>query len=404
MGFFPASEAVSKPAPGLLAKCGVCGLDKRCRSPKMPYTGFGQRGILIVGEAPGDDEDLQGVPFVGRAGQLLKETLLEYGVDFDRDCWKTNANICRPENNRTPTAAEIDYCRPNLNKTIRELNPRMILPLGPAAVRSLLGPLWRENVGSMTQWAGWRIPLQPGNRWVCPNYHPAHVLNCADDPNGPVVRLWFKKYLERALLERDRPWGVVPDFDSMVRIELDPHAAAVWIDQRLAAGGVFSFDYETNMLKPDSGKARIVCCSICHNGQETIAFPWVGPVIDAMRRFVASQYPKIGANNKFEDRWTRAKLGVPVENFVWDCVLDAHILDNRELITSVKFQAFVRLGFSPWNDAVEPFLAASPDIGNAENRIHEVKLETLLKYCGLDALVEFLIAKDQKNEYKTFTF
>lgn len=399
-GFFPASDAVSKSAVSLIPKCGVCGLHKTCISPKMQVTGQGKEGILIVAEAPGKQEDEQNQQLVGEAGQLLRESMRKFGFDLDRDCWKTNSLICRPPENRTPSNNEIDYCRPNLYNTIAELSPRMIIPLGAVAVRSLIGPLWRENVGSMGQWAGWRIPLQETNTWIAPNYHPSYVLHAEGEKSNtaPVVRIWFERNLQRALELSGRPWVTIPDYRAQVRVIFDPNAAAAWIRERIASGGVFAFDYETDRLKPDHPEARIVSCSICWNGIETIAYPWVGEAIVATGEFLQCKSPKIGANNKFEDRWTRRMFGFGVENWVHDVVLDAHILDNREGITSVKFSAFTQLGFPPWNEHIHPFLEA--DGGNKRNRIHEIDLHSLLMYNGLDAIVEFELAKVQRKAYQ----
>src|SRR5690606_23623431 len=141
-GFFPASQLqVAKAPPSLAPQCGACGLFKTCKSPKMPVSGKGRREILVVAEAPGKDEDDRGIQLVGESGQLLERAMRKAGVDMRKDCWLTNSLICRPPNNRMPTKQEIDYCRPNLLKTIKELDPKVIILLGGSAVRSLIGYL-----------------------------------------------------------------------------------------------------------------------------------------------------------------------------------------------------------------------------------------------------------------------
>jgi hypothetical protein len=101
---------------------------------------------------------------------------------------------------------------------------------------------------------------------------------------------------------------------------------------------------------------------------------------------------------KFEDRWCRAKLGCGVKNFVWDGMLAAHVLDNRPDITSLKFQAFVRLGVGDYNSHIEPFLRSKDKGGNEPNRIREAKLDDVLMYCGIDSLLEFKVARLQMKE------
>ena len=306
---------------------------------------------------------------------------------------------CRPEGNRKPTKNEIDYCRPNLINTIKELKPKVIIPLGGTAIRSMLGPHWREDVGEVTTWVGWRIPLHRPNVWVAPNYHPSYVLREEKDKSSiaPVLKLWFRRHLEAAFTLTDRPWGRPPDYASQVRVELDPDAAAGWIRSIIHRGGATSFDYETNMLKPDSDEAEIVSCAICWRGKETVAYPMVGEAVTATKEYLLSDLPKIGANEKFEDRWSRSRLGCAVVNGVWDCMQSAHHLDCRSGITSVKFQAFVRLGQEPWDVAIRPYLVAA-DGGNAKNRIRQADMRTLLLYNGLDSLMEYYIGGLQRAE------
>lgn len=397
MAFFEASVVPDRRHhPSLIPRCGACGLHKTCISPKMPVTGEGKLGILVIAEAPGEEEDEKNEQFIGPAGQVLRQSLQKFGFDLDRDCWKTNALICRPENNKTPTPDQIDYCRPNLTNTINKLKPRVIVPMGGAAVRSLLGPYWRDDPGKISQWVGWQIPLQKLNAWVTPTYHPSYVLRSEKEREGAVIKLWFERHLRAAFELEGYPWDVVPDYRRQIKIVMDPDEAAEWIRDRLGRGGLFSFDYETNRLKPDAENAEIICCSICWAGAETIAYPWVGEAIQATREFVQSDVKKIGANNKFESRWSRRILEVGVKNWVWDTMQCAHVLDCRPGITSVKFQGFVRLGVEDWSANMKAYLHDTREDGT--NRIREADLRSLLLYCGLDSLIEFHIAVIQKRE------
>ena len=93
--------------------CLKCCLYLKCSSPKMKYTGKGEKDVLIIGEYPGAAEDQQGEQLIGDAGQLLHDELDALGLDLDRDFWKTNALSCRPSTpagtNRKPTKSEIKY-------------------------------------------------------------------------------------------------------------------------------------------------------------------------------------------------------------------------------------------------------------------------------------------------------
>lgn len=124
--------------------------------------------LMIVGEAPGADEDEQGLPFVGRAGQLLTKIL--EAVKFSRDeVYICNILKCRPPNNRKPLAAETDECEPYLLKQIELVRPRYILALGLTAANTLL-----KNKESMSALRG-RIHDYHGINMMV-TYHPAALL------------------------------------------------------------------------------------------------------------------------------------------------------------------------------------------------------------------------------------
>lgn len=406
-GFFQSSIITAKKSIEYqIPRCGSCGIYKSCKSPKMPVTGEGKKGILLLGEAPGADEDDQNKQFVGKAGQTLRSTLNKFDIDLDRDCWKTNSLICRPTetdketgivSNRTPTPDEINYCRPNLTKAIKELNPRIIIPLGGIAVKSLLGPLWREDTGPVSKWVGWKIPLRKYNAWVTPTYHSSYINRSENLKEGSVIKLWFERHIEAAVGLKGRPWNVILDFKNEIEIIMDSKVARERILNLIESGKAFAWDIETNKLKPDSNDAEIVCCSMS-TGDETFAYPWVGNAIDATGKLLISNNPKIGFNAKFESRWIKAKLGIDVKNWVWDGMLSAHHLDNRAGICSAKFQGFIRLGMSPWDEHIKPYLQSTNE--NGLNRIRELDMRSLLIYCALDSLIEYKISQIQRKEMR----
>ncbi len=395
-GFFPASSLVSyAPHKSKISRCGSCGLSKGCLSPKMLVTGKGRLGVLVVAEAPGALEDERGIQLIGKAGKRLRATLDDLGCDLDDDCWKTNAVICRPPDNKTPTDAQIEACRPSLLKTIQELEPSVIILLGSTALKSLIGFLWRDSPGAIGRWVGWQIPSQGLNAWICPTWHPSYLLR----KNQPVLDLLFKQHLEGALgLVGTVPWpDGVPDWESEVRIIQDVDKAAAMVNFFQFRSNPVSFDYETDRLKPDHKDARIVSCSVS-DGEMTIAFPWVGKAIEAISNLLRSGVPKIGANNKFEERWTRDIMGHGVRNWMFDTMIAAHVLDNRQGITGLKFQSFVRLGIGSYDSVVAPYLKAKG--GNEPNRIREVGMRELLLYNGLDSLLAWHLAQKQMEDIK----
>jgi uracil-DNA glycosylase family 4 len=361
----------------------------------MPVAGEGRRKILVCGEAPGAEEDSQGRPFVGPSGQYLQGHLAAAGIDLFRDCWVTNSAICRPPHNALPEKA-VFHCRPNVVNAIKELGPETIILLGAGAVQSVVGWLWKEDVGPVGRWVKWKVPARKVNAWVCPTWHPSFLLRSQGKREYALLERMFRDHLRTAGECSGRPWPEpVPDPLRQVRCLYDPEEAASEI-RRLAGGSrLTAFDYEASTLKPDGPEAGIVCCSLS-DGETTIAFPWVGEAVRAMKEFLRSEVPKCGANVKYEQRYSMAVLGLRVRNWVWDTMLAAHVLDNRPGITGLKFQAFARLGVGPYDEQVAPYLKAANS--NARNRVCQVAMDKLLAYCGADSLLEWELARLQMEE------
>lgn len=403
-GFFPESvwhTGTKAPGSGLVPHCGACGLYKGCTSPKMEWDGEGRKKILLVGDAPGPEEDAQDRPFVGPGGQLLESMLGELGLEMRRDCWLTNALICRPHNDATPDDKRVSYCRPNLTKTLQQLRPNVIIPIGATAVHSVLTEAWKESPGALARWVGWQVPCTNPNAWICPTYHPTH-LRAHDQWLERAMRVHLR---EAVALAPSPPWETPPRWEERAEIVLDPAEVAKrlrrWIAEHnaTAAGGEAAFDYEANATKPEYPGFEILSASACWQGRETIAYPWVGEAVVATGEFLHSGIGMIASNMKYEDRLTRWAFGKPVRRWAWDTMLAAHVLDNRQGICGLKFQAFVNLGASAYDEAIEEFIRAH---GTSQLNLlkSEVDLKTLLTYGGTDAVVTYFTAQRQRQLMK----
>lgn len=154
--------------------CQQCELASSCHR-KVPGKGNQQADLMIIGEAPGHDEDLQGLPFVGRAGKLLDKMLQAIGLD-PQQVYITNILKCRPPNNRDPKPDEVQTCSPFLQAQIRLLKPKVILSVGRISAQNLLheqSPLGKLR-GMQHRLPNTDIPLLV-------TYHPAYLLrNPAD--------------------------------------------------------------------------------------------------------------------------------------------------------------------------------------------------------------------------------
>lgn len=395
-GFFAASSFVNKqPKRNTLSKCGSCGLYKTCFSPKMPVTGKGLKNILIVAEAPGELEDRKNTQLIGKAGKRLRTLLKELSIDLDRDCWKTNAVICRPPNNKTPSNEIIDCCSANLFKTIETLKPVCIILLGGVAIQSLIGTMRDEKSGERAIYMGEQIPAQQFNAWICPTYHPSYLLRMEDS----LLERTTKEHLRIAISKaKNRPFkNDVPDYTKQIDILINKNSQVrAFMGDIIKNNTMFAFDYECNCLKPEFENSRIYSCSIS-TGKETIAFPWSDNIAIPMVLLLKSKVAKIAANMKFEHRWSKSQVGVSVRNWYWDTMLAAHVLDNRKGVTGLKHQAFVKFGINSYNDHIE-FLLKSKN--GRYNRIHEIDIYDLLIYNGMDSLLEYKLAKRQMSLFK----
>jgi DNA polymerase len=171
-----APESPSESLDDIRADIGDC---RRCRlheqRTKIVFgDGNPQTKLVFVGEGPGADEDAQGIPFVGRAGQLLTQmienTAKREGIPLERkDVYICNVVKCRPPGNRTPEPDEMETCGQFLSRQIEAIRPKAICALGATAVKALLNT--KEGVTRMRgNWYKWRdIP-------VMVTYHPSYLL------------------------------------------------------------------------------------------------------------------------------------------------------------------------------------------------------------------------------------
>jgi DNA polymerase len=178
--------------------CSRCKLHTLGRKQIVFGVGNPNADLMFVGEGPGADEDQQGIPFVGRAGQLL--TRIIEAIDLKRDeVYIANVVKCRPPNNRNPEPDEVATCEPFLFRQIDAIKPKVIVTLGKFATQSLL-----RTDEAISRLRG-RLFDYRGAKLV-PTWHPAYVLR-NNSPNSEVRReVWEDMKLVRSLLRaKDNP-------------------------------------------------------------------------------------------------------------------------------------------------------------------------------------------------------
>lgn len=377
------------------SNCQKCGLDSDCASPRMPAGGQGQRGWLGIGEGPGKNEDLQGIQFVGEAGQLLMQYLAPYNIELHRDFKLINAVNCRPPKNRTPKAGEIAACRGRVFDVIDQMQPSHIWLMGEAAVKCFYGGRFSET--GIGRWRGLHIPDQLTGAWVHPTYHPSFALRAGKDQNKLSLFEHDFKGVMAAL-----SWAP-PEFadpEAYVHRLTDYGAIKAFLDELLAAAQAgpisIAIDWETTHIKPwYPGFQRIWSAAICTSGEYAAAFPvsYPGALTDEQEAHVKDLlraillHPNIyksAHNLQFEHVWAQVVLGVTVKNWAWCTMNGAHVLDVRKYYAGLKFQAYVHWGLEGYEEEAKKYMKTG---AGGINRLCDMPLDRLLLYNGLDALL-----------------
>lgn len=179
---------------GLAKSCTCCSMAKSRQHVVFAEGGPGVR-IALVGEAPGSEEDLQGIPFVGKSGQLLTQMLESIGIERRRDIAIMNVLKCRPPGNRNPAPAEVSCCATYLRRQLQLVRPDVLLIMGRFAMQTLLGLGADSTIGSQR---GRIHDITIGDlaikAVVC--YHPSFLLRSPDQK----AKAWEDMVLFRRLI------------------------------------------------------------------------------------------------------------------------------------------------------------------------------------------------------------
>ncbi|MFC4158766.1 uracil-DNA glycosylase [Chitinimonas lacunae] len=173
-----------------VAACQACGL---CKSRTRTVFGVGvpQADWMVVGEAPGAEEDRQGQPFVGQAGKLLDSMLASVGRSRQENVFIANVLKCRPPQNRNPQPDEVALCLPFLRRQIELIQPKLIFAVGRFAAQALLG-----QDGPISALRS-RVHTPPNSAPVVVSYHPAYLLRNPPDK----IKSWADLLLAKQTLE-----------------------------------------------------------------------------------------------------------------------------------------------------------------------------------------------------------
>lgn len=162
------------------AHCRRCTALCKSRSQVVFGSGNPWAEVLFIGEAPGAEEDKQGIPFCGSSGKVLQELLASIGLQRD-EVFITNTILCRPENNRNPAKEEVQNCSDRLDKTIFFISPKVIVTIGNFATERILG---KKGITAL-RGKVFTKEIHGAERKIVPVIHPANYLY-----NGRSPVLW----------------------------------------------------------------------------------------------------------------------------------------------------------------------------------------------------------------------
>lgn len=258
--------------------CNKCPLHLSCWSVKIPGRGKPDPDVLFVGQAPGAQEDDSGKCFVGPAGQLLRQVIVRYKLG---KCHATNLVKCFPPRDRNPNKKEIRACKPYLVEEIKQLRPKVIVPLGSL----VLGSLTPET--KISEWSGRKLELD--GQVYFPLYHPAYILRY------PHMKREFEAHVKR--LENLIVGKQEPEMTEFVEPTSPREAKSILASNK----GMVAFDYETTgVVNGSCGRIR---CAGFSTGWKRL---WVDAQAPGFRNFMKwflkTNNPKAAHNSVFERR------------------------------------------------------------------------------------------------------
>jgi len=418
-GFFEVEK--EKPLPRVkkeprMGGCESCGMYKLCKNPKIEPKGKGN--IMVVFGSPEKQEDRPGKEFMVMHQRYLYAVLESLGVNKNRvtvthaiQCYQSQVN---------PKA--IEGCHYRLKKRIMEEEPRMVIVCDGLAMRTLYNDVnsGRFSFAKYDKFTGQVIPDQRLKTLVVPIEPPKWAIEALEYRKETILKykpestFESELYTDKQLTKNDK----FRIFDRFIRTQLRTALKSTWkkttgkvqttedVNEAIKIlkyfGGLkeCAFDIETTGIKPYETGHEIVTWGFS-DYKNAYAFPHFNnkEFLDTLKDVLIGDVGKVGWNIAFEQNWIRELLGYEIKNWVWDGMLASHIIDNRDGITSLKFQAFGLLGIGDYDSDTGVFLkSADSKNQNSINNIKMAPMARLLYYNALDALYTYQIYEIQKKK------
>lgn len=292
---------------------------------KVMGTGPKDAKIMLIGEALGQKETAEQKPFVGEAGKLLNDSLLQIGLTREQ-VYVTNVVKCRPPDNRTPSRVECKSCLPYVLAEIKEVQPKVICLLGAIALEFIGG------MKGITKLRGnvFDVKIEECDYKVIPIWHPAYIIRF---PEYPERKSEFVADLELAKRVSESAHYVKQKEEVRYNLVLNPLDLQYlfnYID-KIKTVGKFTYDIETTGL--DFTHDQILCMSLSCAKNEALCFKWDlvkdEVVLNKLREIMESKaILKIAHNAKFDNKFLR-NFGIEVKLPLYDTMYAHYLLDEN---------------------------------------------------------------------------
>lgn len=374
--------------------CADCELASGCKTPGMGPDISGMRStpepgpdcvcdVMIIGEAPGHEEDLVGTPFVGASGTLLRTIVEDIGLD-EFGLVYTNVVHCRPPNNAAPTARQIKACTPKLLAEIERFGPRLIILLGNTPLKAVLGET------GITAWHG--AKLERDGAIYIPTFHPAYILrNNAELP--AMVNDLQKSY---DLLAHDNTVSEAEAYDVTLVVG---EADAEDMYGAIMAAGIASWDTESRHANPYAADAKMLMMSFAVDKPEKRAWavlPDNDKVAVYCKKILSGGMVKIICHNgKYDQHVVWKAWGIRVPNIVGDSMIASWVLDSTPGRHGLKHLAGRLLGMYEYNQELDRYHAQNPKSDPSKKGGDQslVPVDVLAPYAAMDAIATLEVHK-----------
>lgn len=358
--------------------CTCCSLHKSCNH-QVHGDGSSSCDVLIVGEAPGEEEDSRALPFVGKTGKFLR-TLIDAANTHDLRVRYTNTVRCRPPNNRKPTKKELTACNFHLRAEIKRTKPKVVFLLGGTATQAVLGET------SIKRIRGRKI-IRDGQIYFA-TWHPSYVQNYSRGIGSAEKE--FQEDILKALS---------PDItkNSDVEVEIVSVMDACKILSSTYEGTKIAFDIEATTIDPYLKQAKILCVSLSFlsfGKQKTYCIDLQGfSLKDKAQGFgvygvihlfqILSGFDLIAQNAKYDCGYVQVLTGVNLSDSLYaDTMLMQYALDEREPKGLKQMVSKYLPQYSGYESAVQEYSANDEGFEN-------VPIKTLMQYCGMDSFCTY---------------